>query len=137
MMSISTVQEEDTMRLRRSFTGLALSLTLLFGLAAPAMAQESSSVSRERLEYLCSKVPLIEARVRAAIAWINGDSDTRGSIAWLEVKAEQAEARGFTDLARRIRLRIEVLTERLDVLEARLERLAMWEARCDELLGAA
>ena len=75
------------MRLRRSFTGLALSLTLLFGLAAPAMAQESSSVSRERLEYLCSKVPLIEARVRAAIAWINGDADTRGSIAWLEVKA--------------------------------------------------
>lgn len=124
------------MRLRRSLTGLALSLTLLFGLAAPAMAQESS-VPRERLEYLCSRIPLVEARVRAVIAWINGDADTRGSIAWLQEKAREAEARGFTDLARRIQLRIEVLTERLDVLEARLERLAAWEARCDELLGAA
>jgi hypothetical protein len=136
-MSIPTIQEEDTMRLRRSFTGLALSLTLLFGLAAPAIAQESSSVPRERLEYLCSRIPLVEARVRHAIAWINGDVETRGSIAWLEAKARQAEARGYTDLARRIRLRIDVLTERLDVLEARLERLAMWDERCDELLRAA
>jgi CHASE1-domain containing sensor protein len=122
------------MKSRRLITGLVLTLTILFSLAAPALAQEGTTErNRERLEYLCARLPLIEERVNNLIDRINGDSSTIGSIEWLEVKAREAEARGFTDLARRITLRIDILTERLDVLEIRLERLAYWERRCAEI----
>ncbi len=111
-----------------------MAVAVMFGGAVPAIAQEeSTSVARERVEYLCSRIPLVEARIAAVKERIHGDASTWGSLAWLEVKAGQAEDRGLDDLAERLRLRIEVLVELDDLLDARSARLDALEAKCREL----
>ncbi len=123
------------MRMRQTVLVTVLAAAAMFGGAMSAIAQEAetTSVARERVEYLCSRIPLVEARIAAVKERIHGDASTWGSLAWLEVKAGQAEDRGLDDLAERLRLRIEVLVELDDLLDARSARLDALEAKCREL----
>ncbi len=123
------------MRMRQTVLVTVLAAAAMFGGAMPAIAQEAetTSVARERVEYLCARIPLVEARIAAVKERIHGDASTWGSLAWLEVKAGQAEDRGLDDLAERLRLRIEVLVELDDLLDARSARLDALEAKCREL----
>ncbi len=129
------------MRIRKTITGMAMIAVLTGGMSIPALAQTSlhqtavgqTTVARERLEFLCARIPLVKARIDKVTAWIHGDASTRGSIAWLQQKAAAAESRGFDDLATRLRLRIDVLNELDDLMQARLARLAVLEDKCVEL----
>ncbi|HLF59929.1 MAG TPA: hypothetical protein VI980_01960 [Acidimicrobiia bacterium] len=105
---------------------MALGLTTILVLSAtPAMAATPDPERREqRLDMACARVPNLTTRVENVLARINGDAETRGSIAWLETKAEQARENGREQLAEFIENRIAVRTERIDVLEIRLDNLA-------------
>ncbi|MCI0426149.1 MAG: hypothetical protein L0Z49_06385 [Actinobacteria bacterium] len=114
-------------------TGLVAAMVL--GTSVPAMAQteETGERHRPRLERFCENVPDHIERVEERLARIQGDADTRGSIAWLEVKQAEAEEAGRDNLATMIGHRIAIKTELIDVLEARLAALADAEVFCEEL----
>jgi len=119
------------MSIRRIAMAVGLTIILLLG-AAPAMAATTDPGQRQqRLDLACARVPNLTTRVEKVLARINGDAETRGSIAWLETKADQARDNGREQLAELIENRIAVRTERIDVLEIRLDNLAEAAAACE------
>lgn len=60
---------------------------------------------------------------------INADATTRGSTAWLQAREDKATATGHTDVADRIR-------KRIDARPARLDRLADAKKRATEFRDA-
>ena len=105
-----------------------LAATALTVATVPALAQDQSPTEtkrlEERLDVICGRVPRLTERVENALARIQGGADTRGSILWLEEKAVDARRRGYDDLASYLESRIAIRTERIDVLQLRLEWLA-------------
>ena len=119
---------------RRSIAIVVLGAVV--ALPAVAVAQEGDTPERperaERIAVACARVDRMEERIRRALAVIDGDADTPGSLDWLESLAERADAAGRTERAEVIRARIDVRSERPALLELRLERLADLRLRCDE-----
>jgi hypothetical protein len=106
--------------------------------AVPATAQESTSSTadggrhlEERIDLACARVPVATDRVERVLARIQGGPDVVGSIAWLQSKADEAKAHGRDNLADLISGRIDIRTERIDVLEARRDWLQEAAALCD------
>lgn len=122
---------------RKIVLAAATVVTMVIPAAALAQVEESSpdKALRERIELVCARVPEVEERVQAVIDRVNGDAETVGSNAWLEAAAASAEEAGRDSLADGLRSRIGIRTERLDVLEARLVRLAEISARCETALS--
>ncbi|MDP9494501.1 MAG: hypothetical protein M3P87_04600 [Actinomycetota bacterium] len=119
------------MSIRRIAMAVGLTTIMLLS-ATPAMAASPGSEQRkERLDLACARVPNLTNRVERVLARLNGDTDTIGSIAWLETKADAAREHGRDQLAEFIENRIAVHTERIDVLEIRLENLAEAAAACE------
>lgn len=85
-----------------------------------------------RVDCLCGRVPSATDRVERALDRINGDADVRGSILWLQDRADRARDAGREDLAELIEGRIDIQIERIDVLEARLDWLSEAAMKCDE-----
>ncbi len=125
------------MSVKRIVISMGLAALLVLG-ATPAMATTPASPNtsgpeqrQERLDRACARVPGLATRVEGALARIQGDADTVGSIAWLENRASEARANGRDGLAGLIENRISVRTERIDVLVIRLDNLAEAAAACD------
>lgn len=122
---------------RRTIVAIATVAAVAVPTTASAQTVDNSDQKalEERIELICARVPEIEARVQIVIDRINGDADTVGSNAWLEAAAATAEESGRDALAEGLRSRIAIRTERLDVLEARLVRLAEISSRCETVLS--
>lgn len=119
------------MTIRRIAITAGLATAILIS-AAPAMAATNDSDHfQERIEVACARVPNLTTRVENVLARISGDAETRGSIAWLETKADQARDNGREELVEFIENRIAVRTERIDVLEIRLDNLGEAAAFCE------
>jgi hypothetical protein len=98
--------------------------SMFVALPATAAADSPEEGIKRRGDHYCQRVPEITRRVEEALARINGDADTRGSLAWMEDLKERAEANGRDRSADMIGQRIAIRTERIDVLELRREFLA-------------
>jgi hypothetical protein len=132
-------QRECLMRVRKSVVaGLAVA-TIALG-AVPAMAQESSpsttippaaELMQKRIDVACARVPVATDRVEKLLARLQGGPDVAGSIEWLQAKADDANQHGRDKLASLISGRIEIRTERIDVLEARLDWLGEVASLCE------
>jgi hypothetical protein len=120
------------MSLRRF--GIIAGLVALVGaFAVPALAQTAETQGhRPRVERFCENIPVHEERISERLARIQGDADTRGSIAWLEGKKAEAEEAGRDNLATMIGHRIAIKSELVDVLELRLAALGDAEVFCEE-----
>lgn len=119
------------MSIRRIAAAAGLATALLLA-AVPAMAADTRPEHvEERLDRACARVPDLTTRLENALERINGDAETRGSIAWLEAKAAEAGENGREQLADLIEIRIEIRTERIDVLELRLDFLAVAAEACE------
>ena len=106
--------------------------TILLLSAVPAMAATTDPGQRQqRFDQACARVPNLTNRVEHVLARIKGDADTIGSVAWLETKADAAREHGREKLAELMENRIAVRTERIDVLEIRLDNLADAAAACE------
>jgi hypothetical protein len=127
------------MSMRRIGVSVGLAALMLVS-ALPAMAQSdegSERPHRPRLERFCENIPAHEERVEERLARIQGDAETRGSLAWLEVKKAEAEEAGRENLATMIGHRIAIKTELIDVLELRVVALVDAEVFCEEGLEGA
>jgi hypothetical protein len=127
-------------RTRRLTLGLGVTVTAMsIGVLGAGAAHAEAGTSPEqgaRIERVCAKVPTLEARIEAALARINGDATTVGSLAWLQDRIERAEAAGRTDVAAALQQRLEARTATAGLLGTMLERVATIGDRC-EAWGAA
>jgi hypothetical protein len=111
-------------------TGLATVLTL--SAAAPAALADSPSPSvpaqkaqpdlAKRAARLCKRVPKVQERVTRLTARFSGDVNTRGSVLWLQAKADQVRPKDAA-LAEIIDGRAKIRQSRLATLKLRAEQL--------------
>jgi hypothetical protein len=117
-------------------SALAAAVFALATVSVPAVASattppeppvESSTPGDARLARLataCGRVPPLQRRVDAAIALLQGDASTRGSIAWLDARLTAAQGDDRVQLATVLQNRIDVRTARLALLQERSTALA-------------
>lgn len=96
---------------------------LAFGAAGAAAAQEAPTVSAERREAVCARVPLIRDRNGRLLERWEAGAGTGGSRAWLEGRAAALREEGRVERAEAVEATIRVRTERVDLLRVRLDRL--------------
>jgi hypothetical protein len=88
---------------------------------------------RPRLERACRRVPNLQIRTDRLIERLQGDSDTLGSLLWLERQIERARENGRDQLVTVLENRLAVRTASLDVLELRADALDDLEQICIDL----
>ena len=125
-------------RIGRIAAASAVSAGLLLAGAGPALADDPGgsgtqgpiTLSPEQATYVCTqRIPAILSRIDRVTTRINADATTRGSTAWLQAREDKATATGHTDVADRIR-------KRIDARPARLDRLADAKKRATEFRDA-
>ena len=119
----------------KQLLGLALSAALVtVPLIDSASAATSAPPARSgvRLERACARVPNLITRTDKLISRLNGDAETRGSLSWLTVQIDKAEAAGRAQVVTVLENRLEVRTAQLGVLEHRLDSLNAIETICTE-----
>lgn len=97
----------------------------------------TSSSKAARLAKVCAKVPTIEGKIDAAITRLQGDASVQGSLAWLQVKLDKANAAGRTQAISVLENRMQVRTQTLALLQTKQQNLAKIAQVCaDNGLGA-
>ena len=116
------------MRTTRLITVLAVSAGLVVAVPGAALAREPSApvtvtLSPEQVQRICEKrIPRIERRVATARERITAGPEVRGSVKWLEKRAEAERAAGRETSA-------EVLAEKAERRAARGPQLEEITAR--------
>ena len=122
------------MRIPRTIAAGLAGATLLTGaLATAAAAQEPAD--QTALEALCARIAPVQERLTTHRDRILADAETPGSVAWLEARADQAEANGRTRIAEQLRERADRRAARVEVIDIRLEELSEAAAACAESVG--
>jgi hypothetical protein len=101
-------------------------------LAAPpsADAARGQATSGSRLDKACSRIPSVRERVQAKIDLLQAGRSTKGSIAWLQGRADAAEAKGRVAVAEAFRRKVEVRSAALSALKVKLSALDAAAAAC-------
>jgi len=129
-----------TRRIGRAAAVSAACAGLLLAGAGPAFADDPGAsatqgpitLSPEQATYVCTqRIPKILTRIDRVTARINADVTTRGSTAWLQARQDRAESAGHTDVADRIRKRIDARPAKLDALADAKQRVTDFrDANC-------
>jgi hypothetical protein len=120
---------------RRRMAFGAVGLASLCAVATMAMpsavhAQDTGDALRPRLERACLRIPNLQIRTDNLIERLNGDASVRGSLAWLQVKIDKAEAEGREQLVTVLENRLAVRTQTLEVVEQRQAKLPELKQKC-------
>lgn len=119
--------------LRVGIASLAAAATLLVPGVAGATTTDSGEAAttvestegaehrhRPRLRRLCNRVPRVEERANRVLDRINGDETVRGSLAWLDLKAQEARDNDRPQLATVLENRRNTRAKAVEVIELRL-----------------
>lgn len=121
------------MKTRHAIAAGLTSVTLLAGTfaatAGPAGAEETPA-EHPRRAALCARIPRVEDRLTRHREHILAGADTAGSVAWLEARADRAEAEGHPRVAEQLRTRAERRAERVELIDKRLARLEKASEAC-------
>ena len=111
---------------------LAGSGTALADGPGTSAAQGPITLSPEQATYVCTqRIPAILSRVDRVTTRINADASTRGSTAWLKARHDKAQTAGRTDVADRIRKRIDGRSDKLTKLADAKKRVTDFrDANC-------
>ncbi|MEU6539463.1 hypothetical protein [Streptomyces sp. NPDC047000] len=74
---------------------------------APAATAPAAAPTGDGAEALCKRVPKIDRRIDRALARLGGDSATRGSVARLQLRVDNAEKAGHDEIATYLKHRLE------------------------------
>lgn len=88
---------------------------------------------RDRLHLACQRIPIVQARVDAAITHLTAGADIKGSIAWVEAKIATAQANNHPRIVADLQARLAIMQDRLAIVQDRQTRLATLAERCAEL----
>lgn len=111
-------------------TGLAGGLVVTAVAPAQATTLPEDGVLQQRLERFCERVPNLIERAEKLQPRLSGDADTRGSLAWLRGRVEDAEAAGFQRQSRRLADRLQRREELVAKLPERIENLRQAHGEC-------
>jgi len=100
-------------------------------LTTSAQTTTGSTAEHPRMNALCARIPRLITRTENTQARLNGDENTRGSVARLARRVEQAEKRGNADLADYLANRLEIRKQRAAIMPEQLELLHRAQAECD------
>lgn len=99
--------------------------------STPSVVVNGSTVTITRdlaqVQAMCARVPDVQKRIAAALARIQGGSDVRGSVAWLQASAADQRAAGHSDAAKRLDDRATLRSDRVAELTKRADRLTAAE----------
>ena len=99
--------------------------------STPSVVVNGSTVTITRdlaqVQAMCARVPDVQKRIAAALARIQGGSDVRGSVAWLQARAADQRAAGHSDAAKRLDDRATLRSDRVAELTKRADRLTAAE----------
>jgi hypothetical protein len=118
--------------LARATAAVALTCALVAGTAATSFAagdpqptgtSTAGAASGDVHRNVCARATHAERRVERALARIQGDAQQKGSIAWLEARAAEADQAGRTERAAALRARADRREVRVPELQAAQERL--------------
>lgn len=111
-------------RITKAIAATAVGAAALFAAVGPlpALADENPDLG-PRLERACLRIPNIEIRTENRIERLEGDAETRGSLAWLQVQIDRADEAGRDQLALVLENRLAVRTKTLEVLHLRQDGL--------------
>jgi hypothetical protein len=85
--------------------------------SAPPSGSVTITLSPDQVSFLCNqRLPKVESRTTKLIDRINGDANTKGSVAWLKERAKKESDAGRTASA-------QLLTERADRRAGRIDQL--------------
>ncbi|MFE0192379.1 hypothetical protein [Streptomyces sp. NPDC058989] len=96
--------------------------------------------SKNKGKGMCARVPRLEERITKALDRLNGDADTRGSIARMEVRVKRAHARNHDEVATFLQDRLTHRKELKPTLTRELRDLkavAAWCAKKDDAEGGS
>jgi len=117
-------------------TGLSAGLALTGVAGAQAASADVTlppgGVLEKKITAYCGRVPDLLERIDKAQTRINGDADTKGSLAWLKAKQAKAEA-DHPRVAKRLERRIDRRTERLAKLPQLKVKLTAAKGECADL----
>ena len=103
----------------------AVAIALLVPMSSVASADETSNTSnvRARLTAVCTRTTTATTRTQTALDRLQGDASTKGSLAWMQAKIDQATEAGRTQMVTALQNRLEVRTARVAVLTQKLATL--------------
>lgn len=116
----------------RALVGAAAAVAAL-ALVAPPRADASGRHAQDsgsRIEKACKRLPNVRERVQAKVALLQASASTKGSIAWLESKADKASAKGKNALAQALRAKADARRAAVVALNSKLSALDAAAAAC-------
>ena len=137
-----------TIRTSRTGRRLTVGLVVAGALTVPALATPASAASTpdpapltaeqqervaERARLVCARVDAILQRARQILARIQGDAETVGSLAWLDVRIARATEAGREDVVVVLQNRRAARAAMIPVIERYIERLLQIQQRCDQI----
>ena len=87
------------------------------GTASVATTTAVSTAPATGKPHVCQRLDRFEQRGKTAVARLGAGADTKGSVAWLEAKAEAATKAGNNDRATRLSERAQRRTEALAIFK--------------------
>jgi hypothetical protein len=106
----------------------------LLGLAGPAAADSGSPApvpSTDGAKALCHRATKIDRRIDRALTRLNGPVTTRGSIARLQQRVDNAKAAGHTEVETYLKDRLTFRKSLVPTLQQRREDLAEVQDWCE------
>lgn len=97
--------------------------------SAPASAAPGKVPTSDGARALCRRLPTVDARIDRALARLNGPATQRGSIARLQQRVTNAEAKGDTAVATYLKDRLTFRTSLVPTLDKRstdLDAVRTW-----------
>lgn len=98
--------------------------------AAGTRPQPVAVASGSRLEKACHRIPAARQKVERKIDLLEAGASTKGSIAWLQAKADRAASKGKTTAAELLTKKVAARRAALAALEAKLVALDAAAAAC-------
>lgn len=108
----------------------AILASLCFALLPSVTAGAEPSVNKHRLEVACARIPNLIARTDGQLQKLPAGPNTKGSIAWVQEKAQEAKSRHMPVVAQTLTNHATVLTQKLAGLPNQLATLKKVQVAC-------
>lgn len=121
-------------RMLLAIAGVVAAAALVVPPSADALGRTAPTVqsptSGSRIDKACNRIPSVRERVQSKITLLQAGAETKGSIAWLQAKADTAATKGKSALADALRAKAAVRQATLTLLTKKLAALDKAAAAC-------
>jgi hypothetical protein len=121
--SVDVNRSAPPRRRRRLAIAAAIAAAAIAPVVAAPASVSADDALRDRLERACARIEPARNRTTTVIARIDGSADVRGSLAWIQVQIDRANAAGRTGRAAELQRVLDLVSSRRVLLDQRLDVL--------------